>query len=119
MTAFGDEPRVSMIGTRTEPFTSAQLAMSRDAAWLAIVYNGRVLLIDPQHASHLLVDHKTPGVAAAVFAADMLVTRTTTDVRIWRLAGSKDEELSPVQLWMEWRKRILPASITRRRKLDD
>jgi TIR domain len=74
----------------------------------ALTHDGIVTIVSVAAESWRLVDEtKEPGVVAAVYAGDLLVTRTFNDVRIWNPhAASVRQQPDPAALWVKWRKQL-------------
>ena len=101
---FGRDPARPLINLRG----ANGLAMSPDGRRLAVVYSSSVRILEDGKPSWTLISaDKMPTPVAATFAGDdMVVTRSPTDIRLWRLDLPKRRDMTPYERWAKWRKQL-------------
>lgn len=93
------------IGSRFESL--GHLAISSDGARAAVVHDGMVSVAgDDGKVVQWIAPGYTPAPVAAVFAGDVLVTRTPSEVRVWKLDRPSVRDVAPGDLWRERRKQL-------------
>jgi hypothetical protein len=84
-----------------------QLAISQDGHRAAVVYDDVLSVVDDTgKIVPLIPAWRTPAPVAAAWAGDVLVTRTPSEVRLWKLDRPSVRDVAPGDAWRERRKQL-------------
>lgn len=84
-----------------------QLTLSPDGQRAAVVHDDVLSVVDSRGtAMQLIPSGRIPAPIAAAWAGDLLVTRTPSEVRLWRLERPSVADVAPGDAWRERRKQL-------------
>jgi TIR domain len=84
-----------------------QFAISEDGHRAAVVHDDVLSVVsDDGTMVQLIPAERTPAPIAAAWAGDVLVTRTPSEVRLWKLERSSVADVAPGDAWRERRKQL-------------
>jgi len=84
-----------------------KLTISQDGHRAAVVHDDVVSVVDDGGTIvQLIPADRRPAPIAAAWAGDVLVTRTPSEVRLWKLGRSSVADVAPGDAWRERRKQL-------------